>query len=307
MGVQRLIAAHAEEVVARGDGTWVSATQWTSAVLYNGLGRYVDALAAAEQGSAYPDELGLANWSMVELVEAASRSGAPERAAGALERLYRWRARARAIGRWALKCAPRALAATAEPADHLFREAIDRLGRTRLRAYLARTHLVYGEWLRRERRRQDAREPLRTAHEMLTGMGTAAFAERAERELLATGERVRKRTVETREDLTAQELQVAQMARDGLSNSEIGARLFISPRTVEYHLHKVFTKFNISARGELTARSPENKARRWPSDGELATRAALAGASLDRFESRGDTRRGSPDLNNVLWRPSAVR
>ena len=259
LGVQRLIAAHTEEAVARGDGTWLSAAQWTSAVLYNGLGRYDDALAAAEQGSAYPDELGLANWSMVELVEAASRSGAPERAAGALERLSEMAGACQSDWALGIEARSRALAATAEPADRLFREAIDRLGRTRLRAYLARTHLVYGEWLRRERRRQDAREQLRTAHEMLTGMGIAAFAERAERELLATGERVRKRTVETREDLTAQELQVAQMARDGLSNSEIGARLFVSPRTVEYHLHKVFTKFNISARGELDRALPREQ------------------------------------------------
>ena len=259
--LQRLIAAHTEEAVARGDGTWLSAAQWTSAVLYNGLGRYDDALAAAEQGSAYPDELGLANWSMVELVEAASRSGAPERAAGALERLSEMAGACQSDWALGIEARSRALAATAEPADGLYREAIDRLGRTRLRAYLARTHLVYGEWLRRERRRQDAREQLRTAHEMLTGMGTAAFAERAERELLATGERVRKRTVETREDLTAQELQVAQMARDGLSNSEIGARLFISPRTVEYHLHKVFTKFNISARGELDRALPREQSK----------------------------------------------
>jgi DNA-binding CsgD family transcriptional regulator len=259
--LQRLIAAHTDEAVARGDGAWVSAAQLGSAVLYNGLGRYDEALAAAEQGSAYPDELGLANWSMVELVEAASRRGAPERAAGALERLSEMAGACQtdwALGIEARSCA---LVATDESADRLYREAIDRLGRTRLRAHLARTHLVYGEWLRRERRRQDAREQLRTAYEMLTGMGIEAFAERAERELLATGERVRKRTVETREDLTAQELQVAQMARDGLSNSEIGARLFISPRTVEYHLHKVFTKLNISGRDELDGALPREQSR----------------------------------------------
>jgi DNA-binding CsgD family transcriptional regulator len=259
--LQRLIAAHTDEAVARGDGTWVSAAQWTSAVLYNGLGRYEDALAAAEQGSAYPDELGLANWSMVELVEAASRCGAPERAARAVERLSEMAGACQtdwALGIEARSCA---LAATAESADRLYREAIDRLGRTRLRAYLARTHLAYGEWLRRERRRQDAREQLRTAHEMLTGMGISAFAERAERELRATGERVRKRTVETREDLTVQELQVAQMARDGLSNPEIGAQLFISPRTVEYHLHKVFAKLGISSRNELDSALPREATR----------------------------------------------
>ena len=259
--LHRLIATHTDEAVARGDGTWVSAAQWTSAVLYNGLGRYDEALAAAEQGSAYPDELGLANWSMVELVEAASRCGAPERAAGALERLSEMAGACQTDWALGIEARSHALAATTESADRLYREAIDRLGRTRLRAYLARTHLVYGEWLRRERRRQDAREQLRTAHEMLTSMGISAFAERAERELRATGERVRKRTVATREDLTTQELQVAQMARDRLSNPEIGARLFISPRTVEYHLHKVFTKLGISARGELDRALPREQSR----------------------------------------------
>jgi DNA-binding CsgD family transcriptional regulator len=144
-----------------------------------------------------------------------------------------------------------------EVAEPLYREAIDRLGRTRVRFELARAHLLYGEWLRRERRRADAREHLRTAHQMLTAMGVEAFAERARRELLATGETARKRTVETRGELTAQEAQVARLARDGLSNPEIGAELFISPRTVKYHLRKVFTKLDISSRQELKVALPD--------------------------------------------------
>jgi DNA-binding CsgD family transcriptional regulator len=136
-------------------------------------------------------------------------------------------------------------------AENLYREAIEQLGRTRLRPEIARAHLLYGEWLRRENRRVDAREQLRTAHEMLVVIGMEAFAERARQELQATGEKVRKRTVETRDDLTAQERQIARLARDGLSNPEIGARLFLSPRTVEWHLRNVFTKLSIRSRREL--------------------------------------------------------
>jgi DNA-binding NarL/FixJ family response regulator len=136
-------------------------------------------------------------------------------------------------------------------ADELYREAIERLGRTRLRPEIARAHLLYGEWLRRENRRASAREQLRTAHEMLIAIGMEAFAERARQELQATGEKVRKRTVEARDDLTPQERQIARLARDGLSNPEIGARLFLSPRTVEWHLRNVFTKLGIQSRREL--------------------------------------------------------
>ncbi len=154
---------------------------------------------------------------------------------------------------WALgiEARVRALFSEGDVADSLYRESIARLGRTRVRVELARGHLLYGEWLRRENRRIDAREQLRTAHELFDSMGTEAFAERARRELLATGETVRKRTVETRGDLTAQETQIAQLARDGLSNPEIGTRLFISPRTVQYHLRKVFLKLGISSRSQL--------------------------------------------------------
>jgi DNA-binding CsgD family transcriptional regulator len=145
----------------------------------------------------------------------------------------------------------RALLSDGDAADRLYRESIDRLSCAAVRAELARTHLLYGEWLRRERRRVDAREQLRTAHAMLDGMGADAFAARARRELEATGETARKRTVETRDELTAQEAQIARLARDGLSNPEIGGRLFISPRTVKYHLRKVFTKLDITSRSEL--------------------------------------------------------
>ena len=159
---------------------------------------------------------------------------------------------------WALgiEARVRAFLSQGEAAERLYRESIDRLGRTRVRAELARSHLLYGEWLRRERRRADAREQLRTAHGMLDAMGIGAFAERARRELAATGETARKRTVETSGQLTAQETQIARLARDGLSNPEIGARLFISARTVQYHLGKVFTKLGISSRSQLDRALP---------------------------------------------------
>jgi DNA-binding CsgD family transcriptional regulator len=154
---------------------------------------------------------------------------------------------------WALGIVARvrALLSEGDVAESLHRESIARLGRTRVRVELARAHLLYGEWLRRERRRVDAREQLRIALVMLDTMGIEGFAERARRELLATGERVRKRTVDTRDELTAQEARIARLARDGLSNPDIGTRLFISPRTVKYHLSKVFTKLDISSRAQL--------------------------------------------------------
>jgi DNA-binding CsgD family transcriptional regulator len=190
-------------------------------------------------------------WSALELIEAATRTGMPGRAADALDRLSE---ASRASGTdWALgvDAQSRALLAEGESAEELYREAIDRLGRTRIRVALARAHLLYGEWLRRERRRTDAREQLRTAYEMFVAMGAEGFAERAERELLATGATARKRTVETSSELTAQETQVARLARDGLSNAEIGARLFISSRTAQYHLRKVFMKLDINSRTQL--------------------------------------------------------
>jgi DNA-binding CsgD family transcriptional regulator len=199
-------------------------------------------------------------WLLADLVEAAARAGKPERAAGPVERLAEI---AEANGTdWALGflLRSRALLAEGEAAERLYREALERLERTRIRVAHGRTLLVYGEWLRRENRRVDAREQLRAAHEMLSEIGMEVFAERARRELLATGETVRKRTVETLDDLTPQELQIAQRAADGQTNPEIGAQLFLSPRTVEWHLRKVFGKLGISSRKELGSALPEGAA-----------------------------------------------
>jgi DNA-binding CsgD family transcriptional regulator len=246
-----LIQASRQEVERRGEGLWLIATEWASAVLFNGLGRYQDALAAAEQAAEDPHELGVSTWVPTEIVEAAVRSGHPERAAGPLQRLQEI---SRAAGTdWALgvEARSRALLSEGEAAERLYLEAIERLGRTRVRVALARAHLLYGEWLRRLHRRLDAREQLRIAHQLYSSMGMEGFAERARRELLATGETVHKRSVQTRGELTAQELQIARLAKNGLSNPEIGARLFISARTVQYHLGKVFTKLAISSRSQL--------------------------------------------------------
>ncbi|MEU7888638.1 AAA family ATPase [Microbispora bryophytorum] len=235
-----------------GEGKVLTATQWASAVLYNGLGRYEEAYVAAERGCDHPQELGLASSSMVELVEAAARSGRPARAAETARRLDEM---ARAGGTdWALgtSASARALVSDGPAADALYREAVERLGHTEVRTTLARTRLLYGEWLRRENRRADAREQLGIAYEMLSDMGAEAFAERARRELQATGETVRKRTVEMHTALTAQEAQIARLAGDGLTNPEIGAQLFISPHTVEWHLRKVFAKLGIASRRQIS-------------------------------------------------------
>jgi len=253
----QLIAATTTQMVARGEGQWLTAAHWATAVLSNGLCRYDEALAAAEQGSEYPDELGLAAWPAVELIEAAARTGQPERAIGALDRLS---ATTSAAGTdWALgiEARSRALLSDGASAERLYREAIERLGRTRVRVELARAHLLYGEWLRRESRRVDAREQLRAAHQMLTAMGIEGFAERARRELLSTGETMRKYTAETAADLTAQEAQIARLAGDGHTNPEIGVQLFISARTVEWHLRKVFSKLGVSSRKELRRMLPD--------------------------------------------------
>ena len=193
----------------------------------------------------------MAIWSLVELIEAATRTGQLEHAAGALRRLAESTSAAGTDWALGIEARSRALLSGGEFADRLYREAIQRLGRTCVGAELARTHLLYGEWLRRQNRRLDAREQLRCGHEMLTGMGCHGFAERARRELLATGETVRRRTVETAGELTAQEAEIARLAGDGHTNPEIGAKLFLSSRTVEWHLRKVFTKLGISSRKEL--------------------------------------------------------
>ena len=237
---------------ARGEGLALTVTERLSGALYNALGRYDAALTVVGRAERHRDE-GPALWTLTELIEAAVRSGQPQLAAGSLERIAET---TRASGTdWALgmeaRC--RALLTQGDEADGLYREAIERFGRTQIRMQLARAHLLYGEWLRRQRRRLDAREQLRTAFEMFTEMGLEAFAVRAQRELAAAGERVRKRDLEPQDELTAQETHVARLARDGLSNPEIGARLFISPRTVEYHLRKVYGKLNIDSRRQLDA------------------------------------------------------
>jgi DNA-binding CsgD family transcriptional regulator len=250
-GASALIEATVQDATNRGEGSGITFTEWATAVLNNGLGRYDKAVAAGLNATAYEKDLALLEWSLVELIEAAVRCGMTETASGAYGQLTEM---ADASGTdWVLGAQARshALLSDGDAADRLYRQAIERLERTRVRVDLARAHLVYGEWLRRERRRVDAREHLRVAHEMLAAMGVEAFAARAERELLATGERVRKRRPDARDDLTAQEAQIARLARDGLSNPEIGARLFVSPRTVEHHLRNVFAKLNIRSRTEL--------------------------------------------------------
>ncbi|MGO9784159.1 MAG: AAA family ATPase [Streptosporangiaceae bacterium] len=252
-----LIAAPTPEMMARGEGQWLTAAHWAAAILGNGLCRYEEALAAAEQAIEGAHERGLATWSMAELIEAAARTGRPGRAAAALHRLAEITSASGTDWALGLQARSRALLTSGEAAEPLYREAIERLGRTRVRTELARAHLVYGEWLRRHRRRVDAREQLRSAHEMLTAMGIEGFAERARRELIATGQTLRKRTIDTVDELTAQEAQIARLAREGHTNPEIGAELFISARTVEWHLRKVFTKLGISSRRELHAALPD--------------------------------------------------
>ncbi len=246
-----LIEARRQDVLRRGEGLWLAANEWGNAIRYNGLGRYEDALVAAERAAEDPPGLGPPILLLGELIEAAARSGQPERGTGPLAQLAEV---AHAAGTdWALGTHARAAAMLAEgaTAERLYREAIERLSQVRTRATLARAHLLYGEWLRREHRRVDAREQLRLAYTMLSSMGMEAFAERARRELQATGETVRKRTVETLDELTPQEVQVARLAADGHTNPEIGAQLFLSPRTVEWHLTKMFGKLGISSRKQL--------------------------------------------------------
>ena len=255
-----LIEASVDEATLRGEGAILCAADRSAALLYNGLGRYAEALPGAVRASQDPSDLFHSNWALAECVEAASRTGEHEAALRAFRRLDEMTT---ASGTdWGLGVAARshALLSDGDEAEGLYREAIERLSRTRVRLDLARAHLVYGEWLRRANRRVDSREQLRSAEEMFTEMGAGAFAERTKRELLATGQRVRKRTVETREDLTTQEAQIARLARDGVSNAEIAERLFISRSTVEYHLHKVFTKLGISSRHQLEHALPPETA-----------------------------------------------
>jgi DNA-binding CsgD family transcriptional regulator len=255
--VTRLVRAGTEDFIAKGEGMGLTVSQWLTAVLYNALARYEDAFAAAAEAAADPRELWFSTFAAVELIESASRSGRSERAAQALELLSE---STRASGTpWALgvEARSRALLDGGKAAEALYREAIDRLQPTRLRMDLARSHLLYGEWLRRQRRRQDARRELRAAHELFSGFGMEAFAERARIELEATGERARKRTVEALDHLTPQEAQISRLAAQGSTNREIAAQLFISPSTVEYHLGKTFRKLGVRSRTQLARRLSE--------------------------------------------------
>ena len=250
----RLIETTTADFLARGEGMGLTLAQWATAYLHNGLARYDIALAAAEQAAEDPHELWFSPWTMVELVEAAARTGNIERAKSALEVL---RETTHASGTpWArgLEARSAALLADGHAAETLYREAIEHLRPTRLRVDLGRTHLLHGEWLRRERRRTEARAELKAAHELFSEFGMEAYAERARVELEATGERARKRTVETRDDLTPQEAQISRLVAQGHTNREIAAQLFISPNTVEYHLREVFRKLDVKSRIQLANR-----------------------------------------------------
>jgi DNA-binding CsgD family transcriptional regulator len=251
-----LIEAARRNTTARGEGMGLGVIEWATALLLNGLGRHGEALAAAQRACQH-DDVGLFAWALVELIEGGVRSGAPEAAGEALDRLSR---RTRASGTdWALgiEAGSRALLSDAQSAEALHRESIQRLAGTRGAVHLARAQLRYGEWLRRQNRRLDAREQLRSAHETFSRIGAEGFAERARVELLATGETARRRAAETVDDLTAQETQIARLARDGHTNPEIGSQLFISPRTVEWHLRNTFGKLGIRSRKELREALPE--------------------------------------------------
>jgi DNA-binding CsgD family transcriptional regulator len=267
-----VIEATLSDAVSRGEGAVLATAEAAKAMLFNGRGRYDAAVIAAQQATERGD-LGAPTWAVAELVEAAARIGDRPLAESALKRLMET-TDASGTG-WALGVAARcqALLGEGDVAEALYRDALERLGRTRVRPELARAHLLYGEWLRREGRRVDARVQLRTAHDLFTLIGMEAFSERTRMELLATGEKARKRTAQTRDELTSQEHQIARLAGEGLSNAEIGARLFLSPRTVEWHLRKVFAKLGVRSRHELANALP-------PSDSELAPASSHPSASV---------------------------
>jgi DNA-binding CsgD family transcriptional regulator len=248
-----LIASALEHAMTRGNGMAAIQAHWAAAVLYNGLGRYKEAAYAARQATTDPFEPWVSIWALPELVEAAARAGDAELARDALARLAETTQPGGTDFGLGMEARCRALVSHGAVADELYRQAIGRLSHTRLRPELARAHLLYGEWLRREGRRADAREQLRTAHDMLAAIGMEAFVKRARRELAATGEKVRKRSVGTVSTLTAQEILIARLARDGRTNPEIGAQLFLSARTVEWHLRKIYTKLGIGSRRDLHA------------------------------------------------------
>lgn len=256
---RELLTVSTDAVTSRGEGMGVTFMQWNMTLLHNGLAQYEDALVSAEAAMDDRDEVESPRW-LHEFIEAAARSGRHEVADAALQRLSEM---ARIIETdWALGIEARSRALLSEGADaeRLYLDAIERLKRTKAFVELARAHLLYGEWLRRQGRRTDARAQLHTAYEQFASMGIEGFAERTRRELLATGEKARKRTVTTRDDLTPQERQIAYLARDGRSNPEIGGRLFLSPRTVEWHLRNVFSKIGIHSRRELADALPSSDA-----------------------------------------------
>ncbi len=257
-----LVDATLAEVVPRGEGIGVTTCHWVTALLRNGLGNYAEALAAARLVIDPPRRLDWPlNVTLPEFIEAAVRSGQPRPAREALERLVEITGPSQSDWGLGIEARSRALLTESDDAEPLYQEAIERLGRTRVRGEHARAHLLYGEWLRREGRRVHARTQLRIAHDEFLRMGIEAFAARARRELLATGETVRKRGVESFDKLTPQEWQIASLARAGLSNPDIGERLFLSPRTVEWHLKKVFSKLGIRSRmglhDALPSRNPD--------------------------------------------------
>jgi DNA-binding CsgD family transcriptional regulator len=252
-----LIEATMAEATAGGQGIAVAYAHWVAAILGNGLGRYDQALAAASQASEDTSTLYMSMWALPELIEAAARSGNAQAGTPALERLADVTQAGGTDFGLGIQARSRALLSQGEVADDLYREAIDRVGRTRLRPELARAHLLYGEWLRRQHRRAEAREHLRSAHDMLSAMDMEAFAERARRELMATGEMVRDRRVERVSALTAQEVHIARLAVAGRTNPEIGTQLFLSARTVEWHLRKIFTKLGVGSRRELREALPD--------------------------------------------------
>ena len=247
-----LVEATIAGATAGGQGLTVGYANWVSAILYNSLGRYEQALAAATQSS-QDAAMYVSLWALPELIEAAVRSGNVGLAVGPMARLAESTQAGGTDFGLGIESRSRALLGDGDTAERLYREAIERLARTRYRPDLARAHLLYGEWLRRDRRRTDARAQLRIAHDMFDTIGMEAFAGRAGRELRATGETVHSRTVRTPGTLTAQEASIARLARDGLTNPEIGAQLFLSARTVEWHLRKIFTKLDIGSRRELRA------------------------------------------------------
>jgi DNA-binding CsgD family transcriptional regulator len=246
-----LIEGTLEQAGAVGQGAAVTWAHWVAAMLHNGLGQYEEAMATARLAAGHR-LVHISMWALPELVEAAARTGNTGLAGDALDQLSEWTQAGRTDWGLGVEARSRALLNDGQAADRLYREAIDRLGKTGMRPDLARSRLLYGEWLRRQRRPADAREQLRGAHQMLDAIGMDGFAERARRELHAAGGTAHRRPATVGVELTAQEAQIAQLAREGLSNPEIATRLFLSPRTVQYHLGKVFTKLDITSRAQLS-------------------------------------------------------